>query len=54
MGWVSLAVRFILFSRNFFLTGSTRYSEEDINMLVNGTNEQKGDWHRKLGHELGT
>jgi hypothetical protein len=80
MGSVSLAVRFISFSRDFFLTevfkkvqkvaiekgvrfvalnrrdypGFTPYNEEEINILVNGTKEQKDGWHRDRGHELGT
>ena len=33
--------------------GSTPYDEKDVDVIVNGTKEQKDAWHRDQSHELG-
>ena len=45
-------MRFVALNRRNY-PGTTPYSEEEINALVNGTKEQKDAWHRDRGHEVG-
>lgn len=45
-------VRFISLNRRSY-PGTTPFSEEEVNVLVSGTKEQKDAWHRDRGHEVG-
>ena len=49
---IKRGVRFVALNRRNY-PGSTPYSEEEINVLSNGTKEQKDAWHRDRGHEVG-
>ncbi|KAF8716354.1 hypothetical protein AX14_012383 [Amanita brunnescens Koide BX004] len=49
---IKKGVRFVALNRRNY-PGTTPYSEEEINALVNGTKEQKDAWHRDRGHEVG-
>lgn len=46
-------VRFVALNRRGY-PGTTPFSEEEVNVLVGGTKEQKDTLHRNRGHELET
>lgn len=49
---IKKGVRFVALSRRGY-PGTAPYSEEELNVLNNGTKEQKDAWHRDRGHEVG-
>lgn len=49
---IKKGVRFIALNRRGYL-GTAPYNEEELNVLRNGTKEQKDAWHRDRGHEVG-
>jgi hypothetical protein len=49
---IKKGVRFVALNRRGY-PGTVPYSEEELNILVNGTKEQKDAWHRDRGHEVG-
>lgn len=49
---IKQGVRFVALNRRNY-PGSTPYTPEEINTLLNGTKEQRDGWHKDRGHEVG-
>ena len=49
---INQGVRYIALNRRNY-PGSTPYTQEEMNVLINGNKEQKDGWHRDHGHEVG-
>ncbi|KAF8343237.1 hypothetical protein F5887DRAFT_973984 [Amanita rubescens] len=49
---IKQGVRFVALNRRNY-PGSTPYTPEEINALLNGTKEQRDGWHKDRGHEVG-
>ena len=46
-------MRFVAINRREY-PGSTSYNEKEVNVILNGSKEQRDVWSRDRGHELGT